>query len=1373
MRAACPSCRLSVAGFMGFVFVVVVLFKGTSWAQNSAARPSIELSPEQLLQIAHRESLIRQTFDDSRYNLESFGSNSASFSKDGRRMAVAARDRAGALHLLLINSQSGLLEEDLDVSRFVSSTNGESSAGSRSTTRYEHLFPDSKTGVVLLTTAPERYWYWDFSNPRPIALTAQFADALPSDVSQSTFRKSLVSPDGSKLAIYTWAKEYSGSRGVNMLRVFDARTGKLLSSENFAMHPDLKESAVGYFAWSPDGRKLLASNGAQSVLLEIPNQPGSGKLRKLPGSLAGFYSFDSDSNHLIRYIPAQAGSAFGLSITRSDLTGKQMKTTFVPNIDPGWDLGSDGKKVVFLGLNTNRLKVIDLHRKQVVADFKGGDAPPYNAVVSPNLRGVATWRSSQSIIRIGPVATEAELAAAARQNAAALFAKTPLSEVEIRACSELLPYVFDAGSPYFGLSKPKNPKLRELHEQLLLAKSGPKQLNPGVLDNPYLTLPALRILFGKTRSRTDVSPRQAAKAMKLLSEQKDLNSSDMKAFAWLVERAGLAPSQTIELFSSSPYTARKEVQSRYGSTASTPAPSLATPNLPVRTESKSLTLEAAKNTFFGPNLSPCISGNVTPAYSPDGRFVACVALGGKQLILADIGTGATHYVDVPPEKFSSGILSFSEDSIHLFYHSLRSKTIAWTNVSSPKMQYLDQGFPVLFAASPDGKKGFVGDLNSQIHQFESGRRIPIPEISGGMGTGMYEAAFSPNGKILVLWSSAEILTIDADTGVLLKRMKALRPSGVKLKVSTDNERLFVTSSQGLEAIDLVSGTFIYRKQVGIPDGTIWFFHGELAYAYVVRQGKLQVLGLDTGKILSEKKIDLPNSAWPLEVSADLRVLYKVNNQTFVAQTQRDPKEYAKLKKAAEALLLKAPRLELEDRRLFFEFARLSKDLPADPDLREWLKQARIADREPSKLTASSLDFVDAPASYFRAILEGARRPEAIHARSFHPTPQQILHVLKTMVEDPKTDAKSQELMSWLLSQADVPIDEKTIGTFVFSEKELRQDVEIMLATDPAKYKSFLSLGAIKLIKALLEYHIEDFRCKEVNQDGLGGGSENTMIGKILTAFSTYGSRVDADRVLFAKLARLLLEHRTLCPLERNLLLNAMRDWRATNAAVHYQMACAALNSVEAKPLDERSFSEAVMLSQAIGMRADISQAAWIEQLRALGHTHRPANHAQGALLDEEADLYSGLLRFVIGNPNGVLKAGNKPLKLPASAPHPGSIVKICRITQALKSKPDLDTADAALLKGSRRFIETTRAAIDEKPPWPNAFTPEAARLKSTLRQEFADQSMNADLIALNTDCATLPKVDDAESNPRVKSAPRAKPFRRQRKSRDFSPSGRH
>ncbi|MGK5083814.1 hypothetical protein WDW37_10970 [Bdellovibrionota bacterium FG-1] len=326
----------------------------------------------------------------------------------------------------------------------------------------------------------------------------------------------------------------------------------------------------------------------------------------------------------------------------------------------------------------------------------------------------------------------------------------------------------------------------------------------------------------------------------------------------------------------------------------------------------------------------------------------------------------------------------------------------------------------------------------------------------------------------------------------------------------------------------------------------------------------------------------------------------------------------------------------------------------------------------------------------------------------------------------------------------------------------------MLKTEALRYKGNPDIAAIKLVKALLEYKQEsDYECTPVDPTtGVGGALKNQSIAKILTWFASYGDLPGADRVLFAKLASAILHDRKICPLDRNLLLAAMQNWKQGAAPVQYQLICSTAANLGSEPFSGQStFSDVLLIANIIGIRTPLSESAWIEQIRAFGDIRgtKTEEFSRGGI---EENIHIGLLKYALGFPAGVLKAGATDLKISAEDAKPGKIVHLCRILFGASN-----TDDASLLASTRLWLQTLRTHLTQPRPWPATFSrSDGGRLPlaATLTQEFASAGLAEDLKAIESNCAELPPAPPHKLKTRAVPPAGSTGARH----RDFNPAGR-
>lgn len=371
------------------------------------------------------------------------------------------------------------------------------------------------------------------------------------------------------------------------------------------------------------------------------------------------------------------------------------------------------------------------------------------------------------------------------------------------------------------------------------------------------------------------------------------------------------------------------------------------------------------------------------------------------------------------------------------------------------------------------------------------------------------------------------------------------------------------------------------------------------------------------------------------------------------------------------------------------------------------KTARLS---PGAVKPAALDLQGLPAGYYALILKAARKN-----RAFKPSEQQARRAAEAILNSKEARSEDYEAVAWLMGQSGMPFDVAMLDQFKFDKGELEESVKRMLGFEAVKYKDASNLAAIKIAKSILN-----------DRDKAPVCHGNSELSDKLVWFGAFGNNADADRVFFAKLARMIIEQVKLCDSDRNLLINAMRTWMASAAPVQHEIACSVASAMADQEASiTRTFEEMLMIAQNVGMRTELTEAAFMEQLKAFGELASP-----------DQELKAGLDRYVLGNPKGLLVQGKTRLPVSAASPKKGSIVKLCQVIERTGAVANPDSSQLALIAGARSWLKLTREALAKPRVWPVGFDKVSA---SSLENDFLDSGMVEDLAAVQSDCKHLPK----------------------------------
>jgi hypothetical protein len=415
------------------------------------------------------------------------------------------------------------------------------------------------------------------------------------------------------------------------------------------------------------------------------------------------------------------------------------------------------------------------------------------------------------------------------------------------------------------------------------------------------------------------------------------------------------------------------------------------------------------------------------------------------------------------------------------------------------------------------------------------------------------------------------------------------------------------------------------------------------------------------------------------------------------------------------------------------------------------KHYTTAKTAPWNLTADSLDFAGLTDSYYDTIIRGAQTPEACTSAKFKPTPEQGRIALEAILSGDNVDSKTYENASWLMAKSGMQFDPKDFDLFKFDKETLLKDIAQLLSTKPLFYKGSPNIAAIKIAKALLYYSDTDFKC-----------GMNSPALDALNWLTDYGDNPNADRIFIAKILRMILQNKKICEQDRNLALTAMKNWGKAAAPVQHEVACSMLDTFGTKPLDSLSFQELFLISQSIGLRSDLNEASWLEQMRAYGEVGT----------EDSEQIYQGLLKYVLGTPAGIQLGSEKAhLKIPKTIGTPNSIVKLCRHIAHYDGANDLSAETKAMLFGAKLWLKTIKQDLDKPRLWPKGFTLTEPQ-SGTLAFEFEAAGMQDDLMAIKSDCTQLPpekKKKAVVAAPKSSSAPAAPQKKKKLKDGDFHP----
>jgi len=403
-----------------------------------------------------------------------------------------------------------------------------------------------------------------------------------------------------------------------------------------------------------------------------------------------------------------------------------------------------------------------------------------------------------------------------------------------------------------------------------------------------------------------------------------------------------------------------------------------------------------------------------------------------------------------------------------------------------------------------------------------------------------------------------------------------------------------------------------------------------------------------------------------------------------------------------------------------------------------LKAAKVA---PLTVKTEALEIKGLPLSYYRSILKAGRTQSGKAANKFKPTPELARQVVGTILQDIESSVEDHESGAWLLGVAHVPVDTKLLDLFSIPIEQLRKDVEAMLASDASKYDGIPNLAAIKLTKALLAYSDSDLGCA-------GPGNKKSYLKNpkaegVIEWLSQVGNLGTADKLLFARLARLVLEEKpNLCPAARNELIKAMRDWRVKDARVQAELACATAYVIGEGGLEKKEYTDILLIASAVGFQNDLSQSAAIEQVCSLGKmTNEPGN-------DLYRETYLGLVRYVAGNPKGGFEMSKKDdgtikkIPIDATAPRKDAVVKLCKIAAVYTDKKDLSAEEKCFTESFPLFLNSLKADLDKPRAWPARFLVDDVNESHQNIRGALSEKLKDDIQAIESACASVSKKAD-------------------------------
>ncbi|HLN32723.1 MAG TPA: sigma-70 family RNA polymerase sigma factor [Gemmataceae bacterium] len=219
------------------------------------------------------------------------------------------------------------------------------------------------------------------------------------------------------------------------------------------------------------------------------------------------------------------------------------------------------------------------------------------------------------------------------------------------------------------------------------------------------------------------------------------------------------------------------------------------------------------------------------AVTPDGRTV--VTASGPDLYLWDTPSGNLrhrlqgHHGDINGLE----IIDRGRRAVTSAYREGTLRVWDLSTGQEASQMNIPERAGILQAVSPDGNMIAVGEPSSLIVLFDVRTGKEIQRLKGHGDSGVYGAAFTPDGRTLVVWYSDDNMVYlwDLPTGRKIreypfmdeeqpKRIVGLGRQVYFAAVSPDGRFIaFGSQSRFLELHDLITGELLYR-QANLPDG---------------------------------------------------------------------------------------------------------------------------------------------------------------------------------------------------------------------------------------------------------------------------------------------------------------------------------------------------------------------------------------------------------------------------------------------------------------------------------------------------------------------------------------------------------------------------
>jgi WD40 repeat protein len=220
------------------------------------------------------------------------------------------------------------------------------------------------------------------------------------------------------------------------------------------------------------------------------------------------------------------------------------------------------------------------------------------------------------------------------------------------------------------------------------------------------------------------------------------------------------------------------------------------------------------------------------AVTPDGRTALIAS--GADLYLRDLASGRLRKRLQGHHGYINGIqlIDGGRKAVTSAYQD--GTLLVWDVVAGRQAGRIESSDKtnILQAVSPDGKTVVVGGSNSFVVLFDAHTGKEIQRLKGPGNWGVYGAAFTPDGRTLVVWYTTDNLVYhwDLATGKKIREYSFIdgdppqpNPPGqgrpvYEVAVSPDGRLIaFGSQSRFLEVRDLASGMVLYRRNQ-LPDG---------------------------------------------------------------------------------------------------------------------------------------------------------------------------------------------------------------------------------------------------------------------------------------------------------------------------------------------------------------------------------------------------------------------------------------------------------------------------------------------------------------------------------------------------------------------------